>query len=79
VAFEPTITASARPQTYALDRAAAGIGTGHFTEVKQLPLLPLVYWNLTADGDEWGKKSAATALYNGKTVVVPPIIHSIFS
>jgi hypothetical protein len=24
--FEPTIPASARPQTYALDRAAAGIG-----------------------------------------------------
>jgi hypothetical protein len=28
VGFEPTIPASARPQTYALDRAAAGIG--HF-------------------------------------------------
>jgi hypothetical protein len=26
VGFEPTIPASARPQTYALDRAAAGIG-----------------------------------------------------
>jgi hypothetical protein len=25
--FEPTIPASARPQTYALDRAAIGIGT----------------------------------------------------
>jgi hypothetical protein len=27
VGFEPTIPASARPQTYALDRAATGIGT----------------------------------------------------
>jgi hypothetical protein len=26
VVFEPTIPASARPQTYALDRAATGIG-----------------------------------------------------
>jgi hypothetical protein len=26
VGFEPTIPASARPQTYALDRAATGIG-----------------------------------------------------
>jgi hypothetical protein len=26
VEFEPTIPASARPQTYALDRAATGIG-----------------------------------------------------
>jgi hypothetical protein len=26
VRFEPTIPASARPQTYALDRAATGIG-----------------------------------------------------
>jgi hypothetical protein len=26
VGFEPTIPANARPQTYALDRAAAGIG-----------------------------------------------------
>jgi hypothetical protein len=28
VEFEPTIPASARPQTYALDRAATGIGDG---------------------------------------------------
>jgi hypothetical protein len=27
VEFEPTISASARTQTYALDRAAAGIGS----------------------------------------------------
>ena len=27
VGFEPTITAGERPQTYALDRAAIGIGT----------------------------------------------------
>jgi hypothetical protein len=26
--FEPTIPASERPQRYALDRAAAGVGTG---------------------------------------------------
>jgi hypothetical protein len=29
VEFEPTIPASARPQTYALDRAATGIGPVH--------------------------------------------------
>ena len=30
VRFEPTISAGERPQTYALDRAATGIGTyGH--------------------------------------------------
>jgi hypothetical protein len=29
--FEPTIPASERPQTYALDRAAAGIGAFFFT------------------------------------------------
>jgi hypothetical protein len=29
VGFEPTIPASARPQTYALDRAATGIGGSH--------------------------------------------------
>jgi hypothetical protein len=28
VGFEPTIPASARPQTYALERAATGIGVG---------------------------------------------------
>jgi hypothetical protein len=28
VEFEPTISAGERPQTFALDRAAAGIGTG---------------------------------------------------
>ena len=27
VGFEPTISAGERPQTYALDRAATGIGT----------------------------------------------------
>ena len=27
VGFEPTIAAGERPQTYALDRAATGIGT----------------------------------------------------
>jgi hypothetical protein len=32
VEFEPTIPASARPQTYALDRAAAGIGLGLFLD-----------------------------------------------
>jgi hypothetical protein len=30
VGFEPTIPASARPQTYALDRAAAGFGVINF-------------------------------------------------
>jgi hypothetical protein len=29
VGFEPTIPASARPQTHALDRAATGIGNAH--------------------------------------------------
>ena len=28
VGFEPTISAGERPQTYALDRAAAGTGVG---------------------------------------------------
>ena len=28
VGFEPTISAGERPQTYALDRAATGTGTG---------------------------------------------------
>jgi len=28
VGFEPTISAGERPQTYALDRAATGIGLG---------------------------------------------------
>ena len=27
VGFEPTVSAGERPQTYALDRAATGIGT----------------------------------------------------
>jgi hypothetical protein len=31
VGFEPMIPASARPQTYALDRAATGIGTFYYT------------------------------------------------
>jgi hypothetical protein len=31
VGFEPTIPASARPQTYALDRAATGIGFDYGT------------------------------------------------
>jgi hypothetical protein len=31
--FEPTIPASARPQTYALDRAATGIGNIYFRSV----------------------------------------------
>jgi hypothetical protein len=34
VGFEPMIPASARPQTYALDRAAAGIGAEYFLEQK---------------------------------------------
>ena len=29
VEFEPTISAGERPKTYALDRAATGIGRGH--------------------------------------------------
>ena len=31
VGFEPTISASERPQTYALDRAATGIGSDKHT------------------------------------------------
>jgi hypothetical protein len=31
--FEPTIPASARPQTYALGRAATGIGYGKYSDV----------------------------------------------
>jgi hypothetical protein len=34
VGFEPTIPASARPQTYALDRAATGIGAKSFNTTK---------------------------------------------
>jgi hypothetical protein len=35
VEFEPTISAGERPQTYALDRTATGIGTLHsFTSAK---------------------------------------------
>jgi hypothetical protein len=33
VGFDPTIPASARPQTYALDRAATGIGGAKYTAV----------------------------------------------
>jgi hypothetical protein len=33
VGFEPTISASERPQTYALDRAAAGTGNDSLTVV----------------------------------------------
>jgi hypothetical protein len=32
--FEPTIPASGRPQTHALDCAATGIGSGDFTQGK---------------------------------------------
>ena len=34
VGFEPTISAGARPQTYALDRAAIGTGVIHTLAVK---------------------------------------------
>jgi hypothetical protein len=34
VVFEPTISASARPQTHALDREATGIGNGLFIVVR---------------------------------------------
>jgi hypothetical protein len=34
VGFEPTIPASARPQTYTLDRAATGIGVTVYLHVK---------------------------------------------
>jgi hypothetical protein len=36
VGFEPTIPASVRAQTYALDRAAAGIGGKYFGGLKSL-------------------------------------------
>jgi hypothetical protein len=34
--FEPTIPASERPQTHALDRAATGIGLNHFSHKYKL-------------------------------------------
>jgi hypothetical protein len=39
--FEPTIPASARPQTYALDRAATGIG---FNNIHRTIILPVVLY-----------------------------------
>jgi hypothetical protein len=43
VGFEPTIPASTRTQTYALDRAATVIGAGWF-QLKLLSRLGLFYW-----------------------------------
>ena len=41
VGFEPTISAGERPQTYALDRAATGTGTGCVIIIV-FPLQPLL-------------------------------------
>ena len=36
VGFEPTISAGLRPKTYALDRAATGIGRCHMSDFREL-------------------------------------------
>jgi len=36
VGFEPTISTGEQPKTYALDRAATEIGSGHFNPGKQI-------------------------------------------
>jgi hypothetical protein len=43
VAFEPTIPASARPQTYALDRAATGIDENCILKIIVILLLTMYY------------------------------------
>jgi len=39
VGFETTISAGERPQTYALDRAATGVGTCVYDVIRQKPLV----------------------------------------
>ena len=61
VGFEPTISAGERPQTYALDRAAAGIGVGSyiltrirlvFTDVSRQPIGSIFDFLFLEDGTD---------------------------
>jgi hypothetical protein len=45
VRFEPTIPASVRPQTYALDRAATGIG-------RHISITSIIWWVLNTNENE---------------------------
>jgi len=47
VGFEPTVSASDRPQTYALDRAGTGTGQGSQYEAVRIRHLPIKTDNVT--------------------------------
>jgi len=51
VGFEPTVSAGERPQTYALDHAATGIGTGRYwcLDIISLPNHRLLELEVQAD------------------------------
>jgi len=53
--FEPTIPASKRPQTHALDRAATGVGHVNVNDLIFLcnSLYSPSYWQLQQIGSEW--------------------------
>jgi len=56
VRFEPTISAGERPQTYALDLAAAGTGTGPFVKYLKYCMWNLKYnenFNITSTWRIW--------------------------
>jgi hypothetical protein len=58
VGFESTIPGTARPQTYALDRAATGIGFMHFSLSENNPYL----FGLSSNLLLWASVQVSTVL-----------------